>query len=192
MKRMLMALASTAALALLAPAGAAAHHHRHHGRSHKHASSARILRFGAVSALSSPTTTTPTPTPPTPESAGTVVSFEKEVLTIMLSDKTTVSGKVTQETRIHCQSATPPTETGDDDEQGDSGQAPESSDQGTSNDGQFQGQHGDAMAHAACDASSPGQESCPPSVLVPGAVVLAAELKLTPKGAVWDEVAVIH
>jgi hypothetical protein len=200
MKRMLLALASSATVALLAPAAAAAHHghHRHHG-SHRHASSARILRFGSVSALTAPTTTAPTTTP-TQESAGKVVSFEKEVLTIMLNDKSTVSGKVTQDTQLRCQPATPPTEPGDDEQDTDDEGAPEGDkhSQGSGS-GDFASQHGDVMAHSANEGDNgdnqnngENQESCPTTALTPGTVVLAAELKITPAGAVWEQVDIIH
>jgi hypothetical protein len=203
MKRMLLALASSATVALLAPAAAAAHHghHRHHG-SHRHASSARILRFGSVSALTAPTTTAPTTTPTTPtqESAGKVVSFEKEVLTIMLNDKSTVSGKVTQDTQLRCQPATPPPETGDDEQDTDDESAPQGDEHSQgSGSGDFASQHGDVMAHSANEGDNgdnqnngQNQESCPTTALTPGTVVLAAELKITPAGAVWEQVDIIH
>ena len=121
----LMALASSA-LALLAPGVASASHHgksRHHAHHARHRSSRpRLLQFGAPIpatgaagsapqsssgiAPGSPATTTTSPSP-TGETAGTVKSFTEGVLAITLNDGTTVSGKVTEETEIHCQSAAP-------------------------------------------------------------------------------------
>lgn len=201
MKRTLIAVTASAMLALCAPAIASAHHRHHHGnhsRTHKrHASSARILRFGAARLSASNPTSSPTP-PTSNEAAGKVVSFEGGVLTIMLTGgSTTVSGKVTEDTELRCQPATPSGEEGDEqdnDDQGGSG----GGDQGQGSGGdQLARQHGDFLAHSADTQGGGGddesQEGCTPaSALVPGAVVLEAELKLGSAGPVWEQLVVVH
>jgi hypothetical protein len=201
MRRTGTAVLASAMMALALPAAAAAHHRHHHARAHKHASSARILRFGALSAATAPSTpSTPatTPSSPSTEPAGTVLTFDKEkgVLTIELADKkTTVSGKVTEETELRCQSSTPSPE-GDDEQEGSDDEAVQEGDEhGTSHDSGQLGQHGDSFAHSANaqdEGGGQGQEPCTTAVLTPGAVVLGAELKLTPAGAVWEKVDLIH
>jgi hypothetical protein len=192
MKRTFIAALAASALALATPGVAAAHgrhHHGHHARTHeRHASGARVLRFGAARLSAAPTTTSPT----SEEPVGKVVSFEGGVLTIMLTDKSTVSGKVTEDTELRCQPATPLEEQGDD--QGGGGDEGDSQDrENGDSQGQFATQHGDSLARAADAQEGDNQERCTATTaLVPGAVVLGAELKLTGAGAVWDEVEVIH
>jgi len=198
MKRMLLMAVTSSVLALAAPTVASAHHAKHHGASHKrHAKRARVVTFGtAALAPASPTTTSPAPTTPTGETAGTVKSFEKGVLTITLKDGTAVSGMVTEETRLECQSATPSPTTGDDDQGAGDDQA-----------GSESGEHGASTAHAADhgsqqsedgsddqgDGSSGGsQQSCTTAALVPNAVVGEAELKLSSAGAVWEKVQLLQ
>jgi len=202
MKRMLLAALATSMLALFAPAIAAAqhrHHHRGHARTHKgHAKTSRVVLFGSASALTpSATPTTPIVKPET-EKAGTIASFKegppKEgVLTIKLTDGTMVSGKVTEQTEIRC--PTPPPETSDNDDDqggGDEEGGNEGDERGASRaSGSFGSQHGDVMAHSACDqraSKAENHKSCTTASLVAGAVVLAAELKLTPTGPVWEKV----
>jgi hypothetical protein len=202
MKRMLLAALATSMLALFAPAIAAAqhgHHHRGHARTHKgHAKTSRVVLFGSASALTPSATPTTPIVKPEPEKAGTIESFKegppKEgVLTIKLTDGSLVSGKVTEQTQIHC--PTPPPEPSDNDDDqggGDEEGGNEGDEHGASPaSGSFGSQHGDVMAHSACDqrASEAGnQRSCTTASLVKGAVVLAAELKLTPAGPVWEQV----
>jgi hypothetical protein len=207
MKRMLLMAVTSSVLALAAPTVASAHHAKHHGASHKrHAKRARVVTFGTAALTpASPTPTTPTPTTPTGETAGTVKSFEKGVLTITLKDGTSVSGMVTEETRLECQSATPSTTTGGDDQgAGDDQGGSESGDQG----GSESGEHGASTAHAADHGSQQGDEggsddqgdgsgegspaSCTTAALVPNAVVGEAELKLGSAGAVWEKVQLLQ
>ena len=160
-------LATGPAAALARP-----HHHRHHHH-------ARTERFGTLST----STTTTSPTTP-PAAAGTITSFTNGVLTITLSDNSTVSGAVTPNTEIECQSSSA-TMGGDlatdgnpsDGSQGggDSGQGSGTSDQG---DG---GDQGD-------DDGGQSQSSCGTAALTPGATVLGAELEITSSGAVWTKI----
>lgn len=194
MKRMLLTALAGSMLALSAPAVATAHHRHHHARSHKgHAKTSRLVRFGATSVLA-PATNTPT-TPiekpaPEKETAGTVESFTGGVLTIKLTSGEKVSGKVTEETQIHCHSSTPETSDNDDENSGGNDEGGSEGDEhgSSSSSSGFAGQHGDFMAHSACENS----ENCTTAALVPGAVVLAAELKLGSGGAVWDRVDLVH
>jgi hypothetical protein len=198
MKRMLLMAVTSSVLALAAPTVASAHHAKHHGASHKrHAKRARVVTFGTATLTpASPTPTSPTPTTPTGESAGTVKSFEKGVLTITLKDGTPVSGMVTEETRLECQSATPSPTTGDDDQGAGDDQS-----------GAESGEHGASTAHAADHGSQQGeggsddqgdgsgggsQQSCTTAALVPNAVVGEAELKLSSAGAVWEKVQLLQ
>ncbi len=192
MKRTFLAAACVSLLAVAAPSIASAHHgKRHHSACaarHHHAKCARahVLRFGARSALSSGPTTSGAPTTPSTETAGTVKSFSGGILTITLNNGTEVSGKVTEDTEIGCESATRPT-SGDDDEGGD--------ESGSSGDSSVS-----AVAHASSTGSGDdegendqgddegGAQSCTTTALTPGAVVRAAELEVSGAGAVWEKV----
>jgi hypothetical protein len=207
MKRMLLPVLASSLLAAFVPAVASAHRgHHHHGqaRSHqRHARSARLLNFGAAVVPLPPGGTPPEQATPSNQAAGKVESFEGGVLKIKLSDNSTVSGKVTEETELRCQPATPPTETGDDDGDGAEGGSEGDEHHGSSAPSQFTSQHGDFLAHSA-DSQQGGDnqgdeengakkpESCTTSALVPNAVVLEAKLKLSSAGAVWEKLDIVH
>jgi hypothetical protein len=195
------ASAPASLLALGAPAAASAHHGHHHSRHHgHHASSARLLNFGAA-ASSVGTAAGPVQASPTTENAGEVESFENGVLKIKLkADNSVVTGKVTEDTELRCQSATPPSEPGDDDS-GDSASGSQGDNQGgPSSPDQFASQHGDLFAHASDngdqgddDQGEGSQESCSPTTaLVKGAIVREAELELSGAGAVWEKIVIVH
>ena len=164
------------------------------------------MNFGARTAVATNTTAPPIQLTPPNEPAGTVESFEGGVLKIKLHDGTVVSGRVTEETELRCQSATPPSEPGKDEDDNQENQEGQEGQQGDeqhgSSSGQFGSQHGDFFAHKADnqgggddqDDEHGGQttETCANNVLVPGAVVLEAELKLSGAGAVWEKVDVVH
>jgi hypothetical protein len=197
MKRIFAAPLAALALTLALPAAAVAHHHRHHGSTHasahhrKHGRRAHVLTFGPikVSPIQAPTTEN--------ENAGTVESFAEGVLTIKLADgKTLESGKVTEATEVRCIAATPPTQTGEDqDDQGDQGENQSGDDQRSGGD----------LAHAdrarAADFSDGGQdqgdddqrqEGCTnEEALTKGATVRAAELELLGSGPVWERVVTV-
>jgi hypothetical protein len=182
MRRMLLMAVMGSALALAVPGVASAHHgKRHHARHHKHA---HLVKFGTASVSttpSGPTATTPTGTP-----AGKVKSFENGVLVITLADESTVSGKVTDATRLRCRSAASQENSGDDDQGGD--------------------EHGDVSAHVSDHNGSQGWHhvddgddddngnptACTTAALVPGAVVGEAELNVSSAGAVWEKVELIQ
>jgi len=86
--------ASTAAtllsVALLPAVASAKSHHRHH-----HRSARTHLRFLGTSSLTAPAS----------DNAGTVTSFVGGVLTIKLTDGSSVTGKVTAATELKCETA---------------------------------------------------------------------------------------
>ena len=193
MKRILAVPVASLALALAVPGAAlASHHGRHHHRGashsssrHRHAKSAHVLRFGSASTATTPTT----PTQPGEENAGTVESFEGGVLTIKLADGSTVKGKVTKDTELHCVPATPASGTTGDDDQGDGG------DQGSWSSGD-QARASDFQASDQGDQDQGdddgAQETCTPELLKRGALVREAELELTGAGAAWERVVLVH
>lgn len=203
MKRsLLMATGMAAALALAMPgvglAHGRGHRHHHNARTHAHHARFRMVHIGSMTAppTGAPTTT---PTPPTPENAGTVASYTNGVLTLTLNDKSTVSGKVTNETRIECVKATPPMPPtsepgaegpGDDNGQGDDQSRGDMNQQGDGGQGEWeQGNDGD-------DDGGPGagepEPPCDSSSLVIGAVVRAAELRIGPGGTEFESVLLVR
>jgi hypothetical protein len=197
MKRIFLTALSISALAFGVPALASAHHAGHHARCasarhHHHARCARahVLAFGPLAKATAGATTT-APTTST-ETAGKITAFVAPKLTITLNDGTEISGKVTSDTEIECESTTT---TGGDDEGDDDG--------GTEGDGgdsaALASSHGDS-ARIASDSSSGDDEgdddggsttSCTESALVVGAVVRAAELKIGDEGAVWEKLILV-
>jgi hypothetical protein len=201
MKRILLPVLASALVGLFVPAVATARHHHGHARTHKsHARSARLLNFGAASLSGDPgSTTTPTQASPTNEQAGTVESFENGVLKIKLGDGSVVSGKVTADTELRCQSATPSGGSGDDQDENDD-QDSQGEQQGVpSAPGGLGTQQGDFMAHAADGnggdeggAGNQSQETCTTAALTNPTPVLEAELELGSAGAVWEKVVIVH
>lgn len=207
MRRTIMAIASALAIVLAAPGMALAHHHAsgHHGKHHaRHrAHGARVIKFAPVEEGKGAEGSTETTT--TSEGAGTVASFEGEVLKIKLNDGSEVGGKVTEDTRLLCISPTA-ARSGDDEGAGDDQSVDDEGDhhgdEAGSNDGsgdeggEVSGEDGSTLsAHDssfAGDDSSGGDEgaaqSCETSALTPGTMVREAELRLTASGAVWESV----
>jgi hypothetical protein len=215
MRRSLLTVVGIVALVLAAPSAALAHHghHHHKGKAKAHHAKFRFVHIGAntASTVSTPSTgagttspTTPT-TPPPPENAGTVASYTNGVLTLTLNDGSTVSGKVTNDTKIECVKATPtpPAGTeeestdqsqgddngqGDDQSRGDTGQQGdhESGDSGESQQDE-QGDNGD-------DDAAPGvtEPPCDSSALVPKAIVRAAELRIGPGGTEFESILLVR
>jgi hypothetical protein len=191
MKRILIVAVSSSALALAAPAIASAQHHGKHHHKH-HAARARVVDFRAASpALTSPPASQTAPTGT--ESAGKVTSLKEGVLTITLTDGTPVSGKVTEQTQIHCTTATPPSTGDDGEDQAGSGEG----DHGSSTDAQ-PGAEPSHDAHAASNGqdgqsgSDDEQQTCTTSALAPGTLVREAELSIGSSGAVWDHIDLIQ
>jgi hypothetical protein len=203
MNRMLLTTAMSAVLAIAAPGVASAHNaKRHHRAHHHHAKRATVRTFGSPLPSAGAGSTTSTPVTPAPDSgatAGTVTSFTGGVLTITLSNGTTVSGQVTEQTEIHCLPATPPPPVEGEDRGDDEGGSA-SGDTGPSMSG-----HGDGVSHSDSGSSGggggedgegmggpgEGDQSCTTAALVAGAVVREAELSVSSAGAVWDHVNLI-
>lgn len=158
MKRLLLTTTTVSAmLALAAPGVASAHHraerHHHHAR---HASTNR-------------------------ETAGTVASFTGGVLTITLTNGSTVSGQVTDQTEIRCLPSASPTageNQGDDRGRGDDRSSRDRPHAGGGDQGDDNGP-GD------------GQSCTTTAALVAGAAVREAQLRVSSAGAVWGQVALI-
>lgn len=205
MKRGLLTIAGVATLALALPGAALAHdgrghHHHHHGaRAHAHHAKFRMVHIGPVAPTSTPPTPTTTPTPPTPENAGTVTSYANGVLTLTLNDNSTVSGRVTNWTRIGClkASSTPPTSEPGAEGPGDDNGAGDDRNGGDMNEhqgdrGQSGWQHGDDGDDDGGPGASEPEPPCDSSSLTPGAVVRAAELRIGPAGTEFESVLLVR
>ena len=192
MRRLLLGAVAASLLALAGSATAlAAHHGKRHHRTHHaarhrhhHATGARLLRFG-VAAFNTIGAATKSPDASSDENAGTVKSFTGGVLTIKLADETEVSGKVTEATRLECESATAQQGGQDDDNQGDDNQGDE---QGTSGGDDHSGATAATASNDSGDDDEQGGEACTTEALVPNAVVREAELSVSSAGAVWEKV----
>src|SRR6202011_2251889 len=99
--------------------------------------------------------------------------------------------RLTQDTHLQCQTATPPAQP-DDDQDGGGGD-----DEGGSESGGSARQHGEFTAHSADTQGGESgdeqdcageRETCTESMLKPGTGILAAELKLSSAGPVWEGV----
>jgi len=160
--------ASLLAIALVpAIASAERHQHRHH-----HASQARFEHFGASNAAA-----------PAGADAGTIASFTGGVLTIKLSDGSTVAGKVTAATELKCESAAPALTA----KAADHGSGSDDNAQGV---GEDNGR--DAEEHAGEGVEDNTPASCQMSDLSPGATVRSAELRLSSAGASFSEVELVR
>jgi hypothetical protein len=204
MKRSLLTAMGVMALVLAVPSAALAHHGRGHHHHHKaHHAKFRIVHIGSIAtAPTAPTaTTTPTTTPTAPENAGKVASYTGGVLTLTLNDGSTVSGKVTNDTRIGCIKATPTTppgsepptdeSPGDDNGQGDD-QSHGDTNQGDQGNGDHQqgdeGNDGDDEGEVQTTPEPP----CDSSALVTGAIVRAAELRIGPGGTEFESILLVR
>jgi hypothetical protein len=194
MRRVFFTAVASSALALAVPGVASAQHgkrhHSHGASSHKrHHRHAHIVRFGTLARASTPSSSASSPaTPSSP--AGTVASFSGGVLTITLADKSTVRGKVTEQTELECQSAAPTASAsshdgGDDRDRHDSS-GPTSSQQAGSQSGDDD--QGDDDQGEDQDDDDGAQQSCTTAALVTGAVVQEAELSIGSAGAVWHKI----
>jgi hypothetical protein len=204
MKRSLLTAVGVMALVLAVPSAALAHHGRGHHHHHKaHHAKFRIVHIGSIA--TTPTapaaTTAPTTTPPAPENAGKVASYTGGVLTLTLNDGSTVSGKVTNDTRIGCIKATPttpptgtepPTEenSGDDNGQSDD-QSHGDMNQGDHGNGDHQGDEGNDGDDDGEVQMTP-EPPCDSSALVTDAIVRAAELRIGPGGTEFESILLVR
>ncbi|MGH2852653.1 MAG: hypothetical protein ACRDLF_00455 [Solirubrobacteraceae bacterium] len=223
MRRILLTAAGVAALTLSAPVPALAAHHHHHKR-HAHHARVSFKHLGPMtagtagpgttpSAGSTPSTSTPTPatTPAPEENAGKVASYSGGVLTLTLGNGSTVSGKVTVNTRFECVSTTATQPSGDQDDEGapgdDNGMGDDQS-RGDRNqqggppwqDGQQPGSQGqgDDEGNGPSDdqdnddAPISTEPPCDSSALTEGAIVRAAELRIAPGGTEFESIELVR
>jgi len=204
MKRSLLTAVGVMALVLAVPSAALAHNGRVHHRHKAHHAKFRIVHIGSTATApttpTAPSTTAPT-TPPAPENAGTVASYTGGVLTLTLNDGSTVSGKVTNDTRIGCVKATPtqpvggpPTDEspGDDNGQGDDQSRGDMSqgDQGSGE--EQQGDDGNSGDDDGDEVQGTPEPPCDSSALVTGAIVRAAELRIGPGGTEFESILLVR
>jgi hypothetical protein len=173
-------IGAIAALAMLAvPAIASAHrsgddHGRHHGR-HHHAKKAKVK-----------------------EVKGTVASFTAGELTLTLANGKSVSGLVTDRTRLKCHTAAPQSTTaraarhgdddGDDDRKDDDvrGQGDDRKDDDVRGQDDNRKDDDDDDVRGRGDVN--GNGACTTAALVAGAKVTEAKLSLKSTGAVWKKI----
>jgi len=193
MRRVFFTAVASSALALAVSGVASAQHgkrhHSHRASSHKrHHRHAHIVRFGTLATASTPSSSASSPaTASSP--AGTVASFTGGVLTITLADKSTVSGKVTEQTELECQSPAP-TASASSHDGGDDGDRHDSSGTSSQQAGSQRGddEQGEEQGEDHGDDDQGAQHSCTTAALVTGASVQEAELSISSAGAVWHKV----
>jgi hypothetical protein len=195
MRLRLLTVVGALALALAVPSAALAHHGRGHHHHKAHHARFRFEHIGP-SGLSGPTTTPSQPAAPstpttTPENAGKVASFEKEVLTITLNDGSTVSGKVTSDTRIECVSATPTTEPGDESPGDDSGEGDDQSRGDMSQSGEGDRKDDGGEDSGDDDAPAAAEPPCDTSLLTAGREVRSAELRIGASGTEFENIVLV-
>ena len=190
MRRILFMLVAGAALLAILPASALARHHRgHHQAKHHRTHHARVRHEvfgGGALRSSSAAKENDAPENEAQDNAGTVDSFTNGVLTIKLSDNSTVSGRVTDATEIECQ-APEPQQTQHMD--GDGGSTSGGDDHGDDNAGANQptGEN-ENENEAQNENENENEQSCGTSSLTRGTVVHEAELKVSSAGSVWEKV----
>jgi hypothetical protein len=130
-----------------------------------------------------------------------VASYTNGLLTLTLNDGSTVSGKVTEDTRIRCVKATPtppvgiggpPTDEGPGDDNGQ-GDDQDRGDMNQGDHGPGGWQHGDQGNDGDDDDEPVATEPpCDSSALVTGTVVRAAELRIGPSGTEFEGVLLVR
>jgi hypothetical protein len=184
-----------AALFAVMPATALAHgpHAKHHAKRH-HRVHTRVRHLDAAGTGTS--STSPTAGNGT-DSAGSVTSFDGTTLVITLTNGSTVSGAVTSDTEVSCDSSSQTTSVQSDmrsdggsqrgGDQGGSqgGSGDQGGSQGGSGDQSGSGDQGDN------DGDDGNQTSCATADLTPGTAVHEADLKVSSAGSVWEKVDLI-
>jgi hypothetical protein len=129
------------------------------------------------------------------ENAGSVTAFANGELTITLFDGGTLTGKVTEDTKIECgaddsavasqdDEGDDDGQRGDDDEEGDDDSSGRRGDDEDDDHGDDDADEGDGH-HGGCDDDG---EACGPEALTLGAAVEEAELKISSSGREWTEI----
>ena len=194
-----------AALLTFAPASAFAHVHKHHHVKRHHRSRTRLRHITAASSSISTSGTSPStssPTVPASDNAGTVTSSDGTKLIITLTDGSTVSGTVTSNTELQCESPASTTDSGssgsmqsdlsrdgggDQSGSGQSGSGQTGSDpSGSDPSGNDESGSGDQNDQG--DDSAGQQPSCTTANLTPGTAVHEAELSVSSAGSVWKQI----
>lgn len=161
--------ASLLAIALVPATASAERHHRHH---HHHAAQARLEHFG-----------TSNPAAPASADAGVIASFSEGVLTIKLSDGSSISGKVTAATELKCESAS----------QAPSARAADHGDASSSEPGDDNGQDlNDADEHGGEAGEEHQAGTCQTTDLSPGTTVRSAELRVSSAGTSFSELEIVR
>jgi hypothetical protein len=176
MRKIWLIVVASSAVIAFAPATALAKRHHH---SHVHHTTVHRKIFGSDAATTpgQPGTTPGTGTQ-SAGPAGTVQSFTGGVLTILLTNGSTVSGQVANNTQISCGSS----QSGhDSQDQGQGGN-------GGSNDTDDQSQSGNPGQGDDDQGDNGSSQTCTSSDLVQGAGVQEAVLSLTSSGPVWTSV----
>jgi hypothetical protein len=165
-------------------------HRQHHpaapGRRHH-----RPERFGAIpgapAGATGPTGVTGPigPPLPAPQSAGMVASFANGVLTIRLNNGTTVSGAITDATRLGCEPLAG-RQAGDGDRNDNDGNG---GNRGSNNSGG--GGDGGGPGGGPGDDEGNGNVSCTLAAVTPGTVVEEAELQVSSSGGVWESLLLV-
>jgi hypothetical protein len=170
LRKVLYTLVASALVVALIPATALgrSHHRRHHHQARVH-HKIRHKQFGRSDA---PTTSAMS------DNAGTVASFDGTKLTIQLTDGSTVSGTVNNDTEIECEGVDGSHTSFHGDDHG-SGRS------GGDNHGD-RGDRGDRGDDNDNDDNDMG--NCDTSDLTPGTMVHEASLTLSGAGATWDKV----
>jgi hypothetical protein len=197
MRKAICTILTGTAIVIALPTSALArqHHRRHHG-THAHHARVHHIRFGSDSSTTSSTGSS------APD-AGTVASFSGGVLTISLSDGSSVQGAVTDATELECRSAAGGDAAGDNEDNqastmtarrdgpdGSSGSGDESrGDDNSSEDNGSEDNSGDSGDDNAGDGQN--QPACTTSDLTPGTVVQEAELSVSRDGSTWRKVELI-
>jgi hypothetical protein len=184
--RFLVTLVVAVAFPATVPATALArhyrhHHHSHHARTHR----VRIRRFG------DPNTQVPSASPTSSDNAGTVESFSGGVLTIMLNDHSTVSGRVTNDTELECEPDMPSSSAHEDGDRGSGDRSGSGDDQAQNNQAGEDQNENNEPGEDQNEVENEGMQNCTTAALTPGTVVHEAELRISSSGAVWSKVELI-
>lgn len=201
MRRILYTLIAGAAIAAVIPASALAQghdrgHRRDNERQHRHHARVHHRHFGRIDA-------------PAMQNAGTVSSFDGRTLAIRLNDGSTVTGVVNGDTEIRCVAFDRDHRFFENDDHGGgsgSSGGPGASGSGTSggpSNGDAGGS-GSATPSGGDDNGDRGDDNgnhdrnddndmrnCGRLDLRPGTVVHEADLRLSPLGAIWQEVELV-
>lgn len=187
MKRTLVTLLMSAAVAIAAPSVALATHHKHHHARHHSARThhrVRHERFGKSDQGQ----------PGNAQQAGSVVDFTNGILTISFTDSSgttsTISGAVTDQTELECMAPEQQNQ-GDNDGDDNGGSSNSGDDNGGSSSNSGDDNGGGSGSGDDNGGGDDGNQMCSTASLTPGTPVAAANLEITSAGASWDKVELI-